>query len=212
VQNSYDLRGDHGPSGFDARHHFVARAIYNLPFRGSGFVEGWQFAIILQAQSGNVLVWEPSLGRLSNAYPITILQCPEPTSFCTASPNSFSPTGAILDHSGSTSVTLNNFVLEEVGGVPPNKTCAAFYGQNTSINVTYGDGRRCIASPFFRLHPATTSNVFGDFSMPVDLGSLSPAGSINAGQTWGWQVMYRDPAAGGSGFNITNGLLTHWCP
>jgi len=53
VQNSYDLRGDHGPSGFDARHHFVARAIYNLPFRGSGFVEGWQFAIILQAQSGN---------------------------------------------------------------------------------------------------------------------------------------------------------------
>ena len=168
--------------------------------------------IPLSAQSGNVLVWEPGLGRLSNAYPVTILPCQEPSNFCTASPNSFSPTGAILDHSGSTSVTLNNFSLEEVGGVPPNKTCAAFYGQNTSINVIYGDGRRCIASPFFRVHPATTSNVFGDFTIPIDLGALSPAGSINAGQTWGWQVMYRDPAAGGSGFNITNGLLTHWCP
>lgn len=188
----------------------IPGVVFNVPTSGGGTT--LTVAIPFTAQSGNVLVWEPGISRLSNAYPITILECTPPSNFCVAAPNSFSPTGATLSSSGSTSVTLNNFSLEEVGGVPPNKTCIALYGQNTAINVAYGDGRRCISSPFFRVHPSATSNVFGDFSIPIDLGSLSPAGAINSGQTWGWQVMYRDPAAGGSGFNITDGLLTHWCP
>ena len=53
MQNSYNLRGDRGLSDFDARHRFVVSAIYELPFRGNRFVEGWQFAMIVQAQSGN---------------------------------------------------------------------------------------------------------------------------------------------------------------
>ena len=53
VQNSYDLRGDHGLSDFDVRHRFVVSAIYELPFRGTQFVEGWQLAGIVQVQSGN---------------------------------------------------------------------------------------------------------------------------------------------------------------
>jgi predicted porin len=53
VQNSYDLRGDHGVSDFDARHRFVVSAIYELPFRGNQYVEGWQLAAIVQIQSGN---------------------------------------------------------------------------------------------------------------------------------------------------------------
>ena len=52
-QNSYDLRGDRGLSDFDARHRFVISAIYDLPFRGNEWVEGWQLAAIVQAQSGN---------------------------------------------------------------------------------------------------------------------------------------------------------------
>jgi len=52
-QNSYDLRGDRGLSDFDVRHRFVISAIYDLPFRGSKWVTGWQFATIVQAQSGN---------------------------------------------------------------------------------------------------------------------------------------------------------------
>jgi hypothetical protein len=53
VQDSYNLRGDRGLSDFDARNRFVARAIYDLPFRGKRMVENWQLAIILQVQSGN---------------------------------------------------------------------------------------------------------------------------------------------------------------
>ena len=53
VQNSYDLRADRGLSDFDARFRVVVSAIYELPFRGNQFVEGWQLSAIFQAQSGN---------------------------------------------------------------------------------------------------------------------------------------------------------------
>jgi hypothetical protein len=53
VQNSYDLKGDRGLSDYDARHRLVLSAIYELPFDGNRIKEGWQFACILQAQSGN---------------------------------------------------------------------------------------------------------------------------------------------------------------
>ncbi len=53
VQDSYNLTGDRGLSDFDARHRAVLSAIYDLPFSGNQFVEGWQFALIVQSQSGS---------------------------------------------------------------------------------------------------------------------------------------------------------------
>jgi hypothetical protein len=53
VQNSNDLRGDRGLSDFDARHRFVLSALYELPFKGNQILEGWQFAAIVQSQSGS---------------------------------------------------------------------------------------------------------------------------------------------------------------
>jgi hypothetical protein len=55
VQDSYNLRADRGLSDFDARHRFVLSAIYELPFKGTQLVEGWQLAAIVQAQSGNTI-------------------------------------------------------------------------------------------------------------------------------------------------------------
>ena len=52
-QDSYNLSGDRGLSDFDARHRAVLSAIYDLPFCGNQFVEDWQFALIVQSQSGS---------------------------------------------------------------------------------------------------------------------------------------------------------------
>jgi Carboxypeptidase regulatory-like domain/TonB dependent receptor-like, beta-barrel len=52
-QDSYNLKGDRGLSDFDARHRFVCNGIYDLPFSGNSFVEGWQLAAIVQIQSGS---------------------------------------------------------------------------------------------------------------------------------------------------------------
>jgi hypothetical protein len=53
AQNSYDIRGERGLSDFDVRHRFVLSAIYDFPFRGNKFIEGWQSAVIVQSQSGS---------------------------------------------------------------------------------------------------------------------------------------------------------------
>jgi hypothetical protein len=53
VQDSFNIRGDRGLSDYDARHRFVASAIYELPFKGSRWIEGWQLSTITQLQSGN---------------------------------------------------------------------------------------------------------------------------------------------------------------
>jgi hypothetical protein len=55
VQDSYNLVNDRGLSDFDARHRFVVNALYELPFRGNRLVQGWQFGVISQAQTGNPL-------------------------------------------------------------------------------------------------------------------------------------------------------------
>ena len=53
VQDSYNLRDSRGLSDYDARHRFVISGLYELPFRGNAFVEGWQLGTIVQSQSGN---------------------------------------------------------------------------------------------------------------------------------------------------------------
>ncbi len=53
IQDSYNIHGDRGLSDFDARNRFVLSSVYDLPFKGNRFVEGWEFSMIEQIQSGN---------------------------------------------------------------------------------------------------------------------------------------------------------------
>jgi hypothetical protein len=53
VENAYNLHADRGLSDFDARQRFVTSVVYSLPFSGKWFVEGWQAAMVLTAQSGS---------------------------------------------------------------------------------------------------------------------------------------------------------------
>src|SRR6185503_16985146 len=53
VQDSTNIGDSEGPSDFDVRHRFVINAIYELPFKGNRAVDGWQLAIVTQAQTGS---------------------------------------------------------------------------------------------------------------------------------------------------------------
>jgi len=53
VQDSSDIFTSRGNSDFDARHRFVANAIYDLPFTGNRVVSGWSVAPVVSFQSGN---------------------------------------------------------------------------------------------------------------------------------------------------------------
>lgn len=53
VQDSSNIRNDRGLSDFDARHRFVIDWVYELPFSGNRWIEGWEISGITQLQSGN---------------------------------------------------------------------------------------------------------------------------------------------------------------
>jgi hypothetical protein len=70
VQDSYNLRGDRGLSDFDVRHRFVISGLYELPFKGNQFKEGWQLSFIEQSQSGNpVTLLAGNVGALPGGIP-----------------------------------------------------------------------------------------------------------------------------------------------
>jgi len=73
VQDSTTVRGDRGSSDFDARNRFVLSFLYELPFKGHRWNEGWQISAITQWQSGNpinILAGSPALCN-----PITLPDC-----------------------------------------------------------------------------------------------------------------------------------------
>jgi outer membrane receptor protein involved in Fe transport len=115
VQDSYNLRGDRGLSDFDARHRFVVSGLYELPFTGNQFKEGWQLSLITQLQSGN-----PVTLLAGNAGPITGLT--------TLTTNANSLTGLATlrpDVTGPITISQTTIAAPSIIGVQyfPNQVC-----------------------------------------------------------------------------------------
>ena len=53
LPDSTDPKENYGLSDFDVRQHYAGTAVYNLPFSGSRFKQGYQLAAIMQYQTGN---------------------------------------------------------------------------------------------------------------------------------------------------------------
>jgi hypothetical protein len=54
--NPYNFAADRGDSTFDIRHALRINGIYALPFKGNGFVSGWQISGILSRTTGPPLL------------------------------------------------------------------------------------------------------------------------------------------------------------
>jgi hypothetical protein len=53
LPDSTDPRENYGLSDFDVRQHYAGTAVYNLPFNGNRFKQGYQISAIVQYQTGN---------------------------------------------------------------------------------------------------------------------------------------------------------------
>lgn len=67
VQDSTNIGGDYARSDFNATHRYVVSAIWELPFKGNRFVEGWQVGLITQGQTGNPINILTNLNFTGNA-------------------------------------------------------------------------------------------------------------------------------------------------
>lgn len=131
------------------------------------------------------------------------------SSYCTAAPNSVSASGALMGNAGTVSIAQNNLTLL-CSHCPPNASGVFFYGPQQT-QVAFGNGYRCVAGPITRLG-LTVAGPTGIAAKSVNYPTLLPTASITAGSTWNFQFWYRNPAAGGAGFNLSNGLSIRFCP
>ena len=162
---------------------------------------------------GDVIVRSDTSGNasLSNSWPFDPgnQSCPAASNYCTAGANSVSASGAEIDMTGSQIVGDNNFGLIAFN-LPSNQNGIFFYGPNQLSNP-FGNGTLCVGGQLFRLGIITT-DIFGGANQILDLTSPpQAAGQITGGSTWNFQFWYRDPAGGGSAFNLTNGLEVPFC-
>jgi hypothetical protein len=167
------------------------------------------------AGPGDVLVKNSGFSgsNLSNAYPTDLQDsggtcagtCPTPTNYCASSPDSAGQ-GMTMGYTGTTCATDQDFTVTATGG-PANTNGIFYYGPNQIVQF-FGDGIRCVGGSTFRL-PVVQTDFFGDVVYTLDW-TAPPVGSGNGawqpGDTWNIQFWYRDPAAGGTGFNLSDGL------
>ena len=125
---------------------------------------------------------------------------------------------AFLGPNGSSSVAADDLELVAVQ-MPAGQPAMLFMGGG-SIRVPFGDGVRCVSNGgvgLFRFAPQTIDAsgmlIHGPGLAAHTQASFPPAGQIQPGDTWNFQLWYRDPTGPcGTGFNMTNGLGFTFAP
>jgi len=121
--------------------------------------------------------------------------------YCVATPNSGGGPAAI-SATGSASIAANDLVLH--AQPVPGSSSGLFYCGPAQALVPFGNGNRCVSGSTLRLGIVAASG--GALTRPVN-NTLPPAlGALVPGSTWYFQAWFRDVAAGGSNFNLSNGL------
>jgi hypothetical protein len=135
---------------------------------------------------------------------------------CTNSvPHNAGPTGGRLIVSGEPSIGADT--IELLGSQMYNGTALYFQANgraNGGMGIVYGDGLLCAAGGAVRF--GATPNVNGASMYPnaVQTIPVSIKGHVVAGNTYAYQIWYRDPVVfcNGATFNFTNGLKITWAP
>jgi hypothetical protein len=136
--------------------------------------------------------------------------CPAPQNYCVLVPNSSGSPAVIGWSGGQPSVSQNSFVLE-VAHAAPMKAGIFYYGPQ-QIQIPFGNGMRCVGGSLFRL-PVVMTDSNGAASHAMDFTNPpQAAGEILPGSTWQFQYWFRDTAAGGANFNLSDGLEVEFCP
>ena len=132
--------------------------------------------------------------------------------YCVSTVNSTGGASKI-SASGSTSVALDILLLT-ASNVPAGQFGLFYYGP-AQTQVAFGNGFRCVgggATGVVRL-PVIASSTTRCLELELDIANQPPgSGSITAGSTWNFQAWFRDAAAGGAAFDLSDGLQVVFTP
>ncbi|MFN0009470.1 MAG: plastocyanin/azurin family copper-binding protein [Planctomycetota bacterium] len=127
--------------------------------------------------------------------------------------NSTMTRGGRMLGSGSTSVAADDLLLT-VDRLPANKPAILISGKSLIAQTQIGEGWRCIGSPFFRMGTGSTGpNGVVSRGPGLVVQSYQSQAKFKSGQTWRFQLWYRDSAIGcGETSNISNGYVVTFTP
>jgi hypothetical protein len=119
--------------------------------------------------------------------------------------------GTVLTATGSIEVSKDELTFT-ASGLPSNKIALLFEGTGTAgggAGVLLGDGLRCVGG--------STTRIAFKSSGPLGFAQFGPGLAVAAnwqgGQTWNFQVWYRDPPGPcGGGNNLSNGYRVTFVP
>lgn len=133
------------------------------------------------------------------------LQAGEITRYCQTGPNS-SGFAAHLGVQGSLEVSANATIITATGS-PAITPGQFFYGPDQAA-LPFGNGTLCIdpMSGTYRLDPPVVTTDFGSALVALDLFTLPAGAGIVPGSTWNFQFWFRDPNAGGAGFDLSDAM------
>ncbi len=173
----------------------------DLLLRNELFPNGWwPWCDGVELTSERALAWG---NRAPNATGwLTVIDLfDSPVNYCSAGPNSAGVRSEIYA-TGSASLSANDLSLY-AAGLPAQVPTQFFYGP-AQVSLPMGDGTLCVGGGLARFGVGW-SGAAGVSAIAVDNSNL-PGAPITAGSTWNFQLYYRDVAAGGAGFNLTDGL------
>jgi len=125
----------------------------------------------------------------------------------------------LINYEGSLSIQVNDLKLTASGGIAGQP--GLFYYGSTQLNggngVVFGNGLRCVGgNPYtFRIEEPAFMNSAGNTSKSIDLTSGpmgSGPGEIHSGDTFNFQLWYRDPQASPFTFNLSDAMQLTFCP
>jgi len=129
------------------------------------------------------------------------------TGYCTALPNS---TGApaSIGAMGEASRELDNLVIAAVG--MPDTAIALLYSGTTAIDpgTPFGNGLQCVGGTLVR---RSVQQAIGGVLIDAQHVTSPSYADVHPGDTRYYQVLYRDPDAGGAGFNTTDAVAVTFC-
>jgi hypothetical protein len=127
--------------------------------------------------------------------------------YCASTPNS-SGSPATSSATGSNSIAANDLVLH-AAPLPANSNGLFFFG-GAALQAPFGNGIRCVASPSLRLTLGVVSG--GQLTSVVDNTTAPASPHLSPGSTWNFQAWFRDAAAGGSNYNLSDGYRITFTP
>jgi len=133
--------------------------------------------------------------------------------YCTSTPNSLG-VPAVMSSEGGPSTYFASKPFTLVASPVPTGTMGLFFYGSGTTQVPLGNGFLCVSSgsmSIARLPPAVAQAN----ALRHGLNFAAPpfaAAKILPGSTWNFQAWYRDPQAGGTGSNLSDGMTVHFIP